>query len=162
MIAFLPDATWAILFLIGFYLKSIWGFVLITIIAIAIDFTQIAARGGHQDFFLAPSYLFIIPAYFVLWLAGRYLSNHYSENFKGLLFFCLSVFISVVFCHLIASGGYYWMSLNVIELSTKEFISRTFDYLPLALKITFSYLSFTAIIHLIFTRIFSSHKQPLI
>jgi len=145
---YLQDATWAVFFVLGFYLRSYFVFVIFILAVFCIDFTQIAARGGHQDFFLAPSYLFIIPAYFCLWFAGRTFAKYYSENLKGLMTFLLTAISGIILCQLISSGGYYWMSLNVIDLSFKDFVYRTFEYLPLALKINLQYLALFAILHL--------------
>jgi len=148
----IPDASWAVIFLIGFYLRNRIGLALIILLALVIDFAQIAARGGHQDFFLAPSYFFIIPAYSALWFAGRSFASKYSENIKGLILFFLSATTGIIICHLVSSGGYYWMSLNIIELNTKDFIFRTLDFLPLALKINLIYLGIAAVIHFLFTQ----------
>lgn len=147
-IPFLQDATWTVFFLLGFYLRNTFVFAIFILVVFIIDFTQIAARGGHQDFFLAPSYLFIIPAYFSLWFAGKTFAKNYSEDLKGLIVFLLCAISGIILCQLISSGGYYWMSLNVIDLSVKEFIYRTLEFLPLALKINLQYLVLSFILHL--------------
>lgn len=151
-LSYLQDASWAIFFIVGFYIRSYAGLALFLLLAIVIDFAQIAMRGGHQDFFLAPSYLFIIPAYSALWFAGRFFANKYSENIKGLIVFFVSAVIGIIACHLISSGGYYWMSLKIIDLNFEEFTLRTLEYLPLALMINLMYLTVVAILHLIFIR----------
>jgi len=159
IIPYLEDASWAVFFLIGFYLRSYIGLPLMMIAAIAIDFAQIAIRGGHQDYYLSPSYFYIIPAYASLWFAGRFFASKYSENLKGLLIFFLSAIVGIIVCHLISSGGYYWMSMNFIELSFTEFITRTLEYLPLALKINLVYLSITAVMHLLVLKLISLKDQ---
>ena len=158
-VPYLQDATWTIFFTLGFYIRSHHAFALFLITIIVIDFTQIAARGGHQDFYLAPSYLFILPAYFVLWFAGRFFAKSYSIDLKGIALFILTASTGIIMCHLISSGGYYWMSMNVIDLTLNEFIYRTLEYLPLALKINFLYLSIFVLIHLILSRVFKTNQQ---
>ena len=150
LVAHVQDASWAIIFLVGFYLRNYLGLPLVMLSAIAIDFAVIAARGGHQDYYLTPSYLFIIPAYSVLWFAGRLVANKYSESLKGLLFFIAAAVVGTVICDVISSGGFYWMSSSVVNLSTAEFTSRIIEFLPLSLKTTLFYLSIAAVTHMAF------------
>ncbi len=156
---YLQDTSWAVFFLIGFYLRSFLGLPLIIISAMVIDFVQIAARGGHQDYFLSPSYFYIIPAYAALWFAGRFFAAKYSENVTGFLIFICSAILGIVICQLISSGGYYWISKNFIELSFNELVIRTLEYLPLALKINLFYLIIAAVIHLTFTKFLLFNNQ---
>lgn len=144
------DASWAIFFLVGFYYRSYIGLPIILLVAIGIDFAVISARGGHQDYYLTPSYLFVIPAYFTLWFAGRKLAHNYSENLKGLFNFIGLAVISIVACNLISSGGFYWMSTNVIELSLSEIFYRTIEFIPGHLQSTMIYLIAAALIHSIY------------
>jgi len=155
------DASWTVFFLVGFYLRNYLGLPVLMLSAIAIDFAMIAARGGHQDYYLTPSYLFIIPAYSALWLAGRFVANRYSESLKGLITFIGAAVLGIVACDLISSGGFYWMSASVVELSMSEFFSRVTEFLPLALKSTMLYLSVAAVLHMAFiqARKFTSSEQ---
>ena len=160
-VAHIQDASWAVFFLVGFYLRNYLGLPILMLSAIAIDFAVIAARGGHQDYYLTPSYLFIIPAYSALWFAGRYVANKYSESLKGLLTFVAAAVVGIVACDLISSAGFYWMSAPVGELSISDFISRIVEFTPLSLKSTMLYLSIAAVTHMAFiqARKFTSSEQ---
>jgi len=147
-VSHIQDASWAVFFLVGFYLRNFLGLPLLMLSAIAIDFAVIAARGGHQDYYLTPSYLFVIPAYSALWFGGRYVAKKYSENLKGLMIFIAVALISIVACDLISSGGFYWMSTSQVELSMSDFVSHIISYLPSTLKTTLFYLSAAALIHM--------------
>lgn len=151
-VAHVQDASWAVFFLIGFYLRNYLGLPILMLSAIAVDFAVIAARGGHQDYYLAPSYLFIIPAYSALWFAGRFVANKYSESFKGLITFMGAAVVAVVACDLISSGGFYWTSAPVMKLSMAEFLSRTIEFMPVYLKTTMLYLSIAAVTHIAFVQ----------
>lgn len=146
------DASWAVFFLVGFYLRSYLGLPALLLSAMVLDFGQIAAQGGHQDYYLAPSYLFIIPAYSTLWFAGRFFANKYSENIKGLLTFIASAVVGIIACDLISHGGFYWMSSIQVEVSMSDFISRSMDYMPISLKVNMLYLSLAAMTHLAFVQ----------
>lgn len=146
------DASWAIFILIGFYLRNYLGLPILMLAAIGIDFAVIAARGGHQDFYLTPSYLFIIPAYSALWYTGRYIANHYSESVKGLLTVILASSVGIVACDLISSGGFYWMSNTFEQLSMSEFASRIVQFTIVSLKTTLLYLGIAVAIHMAFVQ----------
>lgn len=158
VIPYFQDASWAMLFALGFYIRPYFAIALFLIAIMGIDFAQIAARGGHQDYYLSPSYLFIIPAYFSLWWAGRFFSKRYSDDLKGLILFITCSVMGIIICHLISAAGYYWMSMKFINLSLDEFISRTLDFLPLALQVNLMYLSVIALLHLSFSKI---HKHKM-
>jgi len=160
-VSHIQDASWAVFFLVGFYLRNFLGLPILMLLAIAVDFAVIAARGGHQDYYLTPSYLFIIPAYSALWFAGRYVANKYSESIKGLFTFIGIAVLGIVTCDLISSGGFYWMSTSFVELSMTEFMNRFVDFMPSVLKVNMLYLGIAALIHMAFTqaRKFSSLKQ---
>lgn len=155
------DASWAIIFLVGFYLRNYLGLPMLILSTIAIDFAVIAARGGHQDYYLTPSYLFIIPAYSALWLAGRYVASKYSESLTGLLTLIGSAVVGIILCDLISSAGFYWMSAPMVELSTAEFLSRIVAFMPLSLKSTLLYLAIAAVAHMAFLQVrkFSSSAE---
>lgn len=144
------DASWAIFFLVGFYLRNYLGLPILILSAIALDFAMIAARGGHQDYYLTPSYLFIIPAYSALWFAGRYVAKRYSESLKGLFTFVVAAVVSIAVCDLISSGGFYWISTDHMELTMADFASRMIDFFPSVLKTTMLYLSIAAVTHMAF------------
>lgn len=160
-VAHIQDASWAVFILIGFYLRSYMGLPILMLLAIVIDFAVIAARGGHQDYYLTPSYLFIIPAYSALWFSGRYIANNYSESLKGLFTFVGAAVVGVVACDLISSAGFYWMSAPMVELSMSDFIGRIAEFTPLSLKSTMLFLSVAAVTHLAFVeaRKYTSSEQ---
>lgn len=149
-ISLIQDASWTVFFLVGFYLRSYIGLPIIILLAIIIDFSMIKAQGGHQDYYLSPSYLFIIPAYAALWFAGRFFANRYDESIKGLFMFITAAVIGNIACDLISSAGFFWMSAELVELEFTQFFERTVDFMPVYLKTTMLYLSIATIIHLSF------------
>ena len=154
----LQDASWAVFFLVGFYLRSYIGLAIIILFAVIIDFSMIAAQGGHQDYYLAPSYLFIIPAYAALWFAGRLTANIYCENIKGLFIFIALSSLGAIACDLISSGGFFWLSSEVLDLSFSEMIERRLDFMPVYLKTIGIYLGIASIIHISFIFILKNIK----
>jgi len=71
----LPDASLAVFFLAGFYRKkALLGFLLV--LAALID--AVAINTGTSDWCVSPAYVFLIPTYGVMWLAGRYVATFKS------------------------------------------------------------------------------------
>ena len=151
-VAHAQDASWSVIFLVGFYLRNYLGLPILILAAIAIDFAMIAARGGHQDFYLTPSYLFIIPAYSALWYAGRFVANKYSESLKGLFTFVAAAVIGTVACDLTSSGGFYLMSDSIVGLGMSEILSRIFQFTLISLQSTMLYIGIAALTHMAFVQ----------
>ena len=80
--AALPDASWAVFFVAGFYLRGSlrWAFPLLIALAVLIDFFVIASQGINfwSHYCVSAAYWFLLPAYFVLWLGGSALRRLYS------------------------------------------------------------------------------------
>ena len=149
--AHLQDASWAIFFLVGFYLRgslSRFAFPLFFLAAFAIDLTVIDAQGGVHYCF-TPAYPFLIPAYAAMWFAGKWLATSYQENVRGLFNFVASAAVGVTVCFLISNAGFYFFSDKFEAMSISQYIGAVAQYLPEYLKTSALYLGFAALIHLV-------------
>ena len=70
----LDDASWAVFFLAGFYLREQWrwAFPLFMAIAVAIDLVAIQYL-GVSNYCVTVAYWFIVPSYAALWFGGSWL-----------------------------------------------------------------------------------------
>jgi len=150
--AHLQDASWAIFFLVGFYLRDSsivrLGFPLFFLAAFAIDLTVIDAQGGVHYCF-TPAYPFLIPAYASMWFAGKWLANNYKESISGLFKLVAAAAIGVTVCFLISNAGFYFFSEKFEAMSISHYVSSVAQYLPAYLKTTALYLGFAALIHVV-------------
>lgn len=150
----LADASWAIFFLVGFYLRdkslSRLAFPLYFLAAFVIDLVVIDAQGGVHYCF-TPSYPFLIPAYAAMWFAGRWLANHYQENVRGFANLVGSAAIGVTACFLISNVGFYFFAGKFEEMTILQYANSVVHYLPAYMKTTAIYLSSAALIHLVIT-----------
>lgn len=115
-----PDASWAVFFIGGFYLRSWsrWAFPLLMALAVAVDWMVISRQGMGfwQHYCVSAAYWMLIPAYFTLWAGGMLLRRHYrNASWKSLGLLAASLSGSVALCHLIAQGSFYWASAAVAE-----------------------------------------------
>jgi hypothetical protein len=146
-LAHLPDASWAIFFIVGFYFSSFAVIALFLAQSFLIDYLALTQMGiGESCFTIA--YSFLLPAYLSLWFAGKWLSKHYLLNLTGLKNLVLSAVSGIIVCELISSGSYYFINVPGAA-SVGEFMGRLSLYLPHALVVTISYLMVATVAHLV-------------
>jgi len=147
LLSHIQDASWAIFFILGFYISKQLGLPLFLAAAFIVDLLVIESKGGESYCFTV-SYPFLIPAYASLWFAGRWFANHYSEDLRGLAYFVASAIIGIAACDIISSGGFYWFSGRFAEVNMAEFAHRIATFMPMFMKTTMMYLGIAAVIHL--------------
>jgi hypothetical protein len=138
----LPDASLAVFFLAGMFLSSPRLFVLLLAEALLIDIVAIAGF-GVDGYCLSPAYVFLIPTYGAMWLAGQWCSRQSHRNwavYGSMLAGSLLVSASVAF--LISSFSFFWFSGKVSSIGQ-------FDYAESLAGQYFSYVGATAVYALI-------------
>ena len=158
----MADASWAIFFMVGFYLRGDslkkLAFPLFFLAAFVIDLIVIDAQGGVHYCF-TPAYPFLIPAYAAMWFAGRWFANKYQENARGLVTFVASAIASVAVCFLISNAGFYLFAGKFEEMSVAQYVSSVAQYLPGYLKTTAIYLGFASLVHLLISNSPAANKE---
>ncbi len=157
----LPDASWAVFFIAGFYLRDAWrwAFPLLMGLAVLIDYFVITGQGISfwSHYCMSPAYLFLIPSYAAPWLGGRWLRQRYcglhARDF-GLLI--ASAIVAASLCFLISNGSFYWISANVPVRSLAGWFENLGDwYLPY-LRTTLMYVGIAAVLHVATVHAFGS------
>ncbi|MEJ2454765.1 MAG: hypothetical protein P8103_11495 [Candidatus Thiodiazotropha sp.] len=146
----LPDASWAIFFLAGLYLPWRSAFIALFLLAAGMDYVAIT-WGGVSSFCVTNAYLFLVPAYAVLWFAGRSYRNHSELGRRDLIPLTLLALVGTLGCELISSGGFYFFSGRFVEPTLGEFAGRLAQYLPANLRVVALYLGLAAVVHAIFS-----------
>jgi hypothetical protein len=149
----LPDASWAIFFIVGFYFSSFAVIALFLAQAFLIDYLALTQLGIGESCFTL-SYSFLLPAYLSLWLAGRWLAKNASINITSFKNFLLASVVGTIVCELISSGSFYLINVPG-QASLTEFAGRIVEYLPYALEITLGYLLVALVAHLVIISIAS-------
>ncbi len=146
----LPDASWAVFFLAGFYLRPLWMFPALLALAGVSDYVAIAGF-GVSDFCASPAYGFLLPAYGALWLAGRWYAGRYRFALSTLIPLAGSVVIGAAVCELISSGGFYFFSGRFAETSLVELGLRLGKYFPPSLVSLAFWMGIAIVVHIVFT-----------
>ena len=156
--AAIPDASWAVFFIGGFYLRSWtrWAFPLLMGLAVVVDWTVISNQGMSfwQHYCVSAAYWMLIPAYFAMWTGGMLLRRYYrSASLKSLGMLAATVIGSVAFCHLIAQGSFYWISSSVAEPSLAGWWKNYTDWLLPYMRVAAMYVGAAAMLHVLLTRV---------
>jgi len=160
----LPDASWAVFFLAGFYLSKgkpeepvtlaggsfRWAFPLLMALAVAIDYAVISAQGIDfwSHYCVSPAYWFLVPSYAALWFGGAWLRARYRGlHLREGALLVVSVMLAASLCYLISNGSFYWISPNVPARSFGGWITNLGDwYLPF-MQTTLIYVGIGAALH---------------
>ncbi|MGH8565029.1 MAG: hypothetical protein ACREXW_13455 [Gammaproteobacteria bacterium] len=141
----LPDASAAVFFLAGLYLRPMWMLPILLVEAAFIDYLAIAV-GGVSSFCISPAYGFLLPAYGALWLAGRWYAARHRLAFSTLLPLAVSVVIGGLVSELFSSGGFHFFS-GRFEPHLAEFGLRIARYFPSSLATLAFYVAVAGIVH---------------
>lgn len=166
--AVVPDASWAVFFIAGFYFSSadagkavpsggtssrigsLLAFALLMALAVLTDFFVIRDQGIDfwSHYCVSPAYWFLVPSYAALWFGGAWLrarSRGFHLRDLGLLFASSIVAASV--CYLVSNGSFYWISASVPARSFGGWIENLGDwYLPFV-QTTLMYIGIAAALH---------------
>lgn len=120
----LPDATWAIAFMLGFLLSPLL-FAIILVQAFVIDYLAMGSS------LLNLSYLALVPAYLALWFFGKWFRAQYEKHGFKLGQFALSFVGGVAVCEFLSSGSFYFQKSTAtiggfVELFGQYFFSNLF------------------------------------
>ena len=163
------DASWAIFFLAGFWLRGSarWAFPLLMLNAIAVDYVVITGQGldfwGH--YCVSAAYWFLVPSYFSLWLGGSWLAKHQvGLRLQTLGMAVVALTVSWAACYLLSNGSFYWLSDSVpLPRSMAAWSANLFDwYLPF-LQTTALYVGLGAVLHVLViqvARVLRTADQP--
>ena len=165
----LPDASWGVFFLAGFWLRGSarWAFPLLIAEAVLVDFFVITGQG--MDFWshycVSPAY-WSMPVYFgALWLGGSWVAKRQTglrPSTLGLA--AAALIVSETACYLISNGSFYWLSASVpLPRSFASWFVNLGDwYLPF-LATTALYVGLGAAVHVaatLMTRSLRAAAQP--
>lgn len=153
----LPSASLAVFFLAGLYLRSIWVFPALLALCAGLDYFAITV-GGVSSFCVTPAYSFLLLAYGVLWLAGRWFARRYRFKWSTLLPLTGSLAIAATVSELFSSGGFYFLGGRFAETSLTEFGSRLVKYFPQQLESLAFWLGIALLVHVIFAFMHGQHK----
>jgi hypothetical protein len=157
-VGFMPDASWAVFFLAGAYLRPVWTLPLYMLLALGLDLLAVG-WGGVSGFCLSPAYFFLVPAHAVLWGAGRWFARVGRFDRVGLLHLVGAVLVSSLLAELLSSGGFYLFSGRFTDLYAAELGSRLVTYYPASLEALALYVGIAVFIHAVVSNVLDGNRR---
>lgn len=148
-LASLPGASWAVFFLAGVYLRNNWSLPGFLALSWVLDFAAYT-WGGASNFCITPAYVFLLPAYSALWLAGRWYAQKHEFEWRTLMPLVTAVLVGAAACELFSSGGFYFFSGRIAETSLSGFIAQEMKYFPMYLQSLAFYVGTATVVHALF------------
>jgi hypothetical protein len=156
----LPDASLAVFFLAGVYLREIWSFGVFFLLATLIDAVAIG-WAGVSSYCMTTAYWMLIPAYGALWSTGLWYRTRHRAGSSTLPLLAGALLVGGAIAEVLASGGFYFLSGRFTDPSLSGLLGRLATYLPATLLHLFAYTCAAAIVHLSLTasRSASHHER---
>ncbi len=149
----IPDASWAVFFIGGFYLRqwTRWAFPLLMALAVAIDYAVITRQGLSfwDHYCVSAAYWFLVPAYFSMWAGGLWVARNYRRNWSTLGLAAVALLASVALCQLLSQGSFYWLSDSVQNKSLAGWAGNYAEWLLPYLRTTATYVGIAALVQAI-------------
>ena len=136
----LPDASLAVFFLGGLYLRRTVAFGAYIGLAALVDYVTIV-HGGVSDWCVTPAYAFLLPTYACLWGAGVWCSRHDRYGWRGYARLAGALLVATVFAFVISNASFYGLSGYFGELSLAEYAARVAKYFPSYLVSALAYVA---------------------
>ncbi|HLM52983.1 MAG TPA: hypothetical protein VK325_05190 [Pseudoxanthomonas sp.] len=148
----IPDGSWAVFFIGGFYLRqwTRWAFPALMALAVLIDFVVIRSQGLDflSHYCMSAAYWFLVPAYLALWLGGALAARHRPASAaRALLLLAGALVASAAACHLLSQGSFYWLGDSVIEPTVAGWWKNYSDWFIPYLRTTAIYVGLALIVH---------------
>jgi hypothetical protein len=125
----LPEASWMVFFIAGLLLPT-WSLAAFLGLAVGID-AYAFTFGGVPGTCLSVAYAMLIPAYSVMWIAGRLVQPYFESTVTGHGVTFMAAMLATAACELISSGSFYLWS-GLFEPTWAEFLAREMQYAPAA------------------------------
>lgn len=153
----LPDASWAVFFVAGFYLRGSlrWAFPLLMALAVIVDFLVINSQGLNfwSHYCVSPAYWFLLAAYAVMSMGGALLGRLHKEiGVRSLLLLATSLVLATSVCFVISNGSFYWLSDSVPLRSFGGWVENMGDWYLGYLRTTTAYVCVAVAAHVIGAR----------
>ncbi|WP_239807318.1 hypothetical protein [Croceicoccus hydrothermalis] len=127
----IPSTALASYFVLGYFVRRFTAFAALFALGYVIDVVSISIL-GVSDFCYTPAYAMLIPAYAVMWMAGRYAALM-PERLQSLPAIAVLLVAATFVSHLFSSGGFYFLGGRFPDPTIAEFLPRIARYFPFSL-----------------------------
>jgi hypothetical protein len=147
VLSYLPDASLAVFFIAGVWLSPAWAFPALFGVSALIDAAAVG-WGGVGAFCITPAYALLIPAYGVLWAAGRWYAGRHRLAWGTLAALAGAVLVGAALSEVFSTGGFYVFSGVFPAPSLEGVVAGVLKYLPATLTHLALYLGLAGAVYL--------------
>jgi len=148
----LPDASMAIFFVGGLFLRKHWAFAVFILLAVGLDEVSIH-YAGISDFCVTPAYAFLPLAYAVLWYGARlYSPRLHAEASPLVVAWCVAL-LSASVSFAVSNGSFYWLGGRYATPHMAEYLERLWQWGPLFVRTTMGYVTAALIAYFVGSRV---------
>ncbi|HET7266668.1 MAG TPA: hypothetical protein VFJ15_01005, partial [Oleiagrimonas sp.] len=132
----LPDASMAVFFLGGLYLRKHLQFLGFLALSVVIDWLSVGVM-GNSAFCITAAYAFLPLAYGALWYAGRGFAASFDASKWSSLALTVGVaFLGASVSYLISNGSFYWLGGRYADPHFAEYVARAWQWGPMFVRTT--------------------------
>ena len=116
-------------------------------LAVGIDWAVITGQGIDfwNHYCVSAAYWFLVPAYAAMWAGGAWLRRRYAgARWDALGRLAFAFVLSVLACHLLAQGSFYWLSDSVTDPTLAGWWKNYTDWLAPYLVTAGTYVAIAA------------------
>lgn len=135
----LPDASMALFFLGGIYLRKHLAFLGFVVLAVLIDWYSVS-YAGVSDFCITIAYSFLPLAYAVLWYAGRLLAPRYDGSMASHAVVFTGLLVSATLSYAVSNGAFYWLGGRYTDPNMTQYVQRFAQWAPLFVRAAAGYV----------------------
>ncbi|GAB2575114.1 hypothetical protein ISP15_15485 [Dyella jejuensis] len=155
----LPDASMAVFFLGGLYLRRHLAFVCFVLLAVLLDEVSIH-YAGISDFCVTAAYAFLPLAYAALWYGGRLYADRLCATVPSLLGAFGVAVLSAVLSFAISNGSFYWLGGRYAHPHMAEYVQRLWQWGPLFVRTTLTYVAVALLVQGLLQRLSARVAAP--
>lgn len=145
--AYLPDASLAVFFLAGFYLRRAIYMVPLMLLAGGVDYAA-TQHLGVSDYCLSPAYVFMIPTYAAMWYGGHWYATRHTLTVNTLAPLAASLLIAAHIAFVISNGSFYLFSDRYPDMSAMQYAALVATYYLPYMGGVVLYVALAALAHL--------------
>jgi hypothetical protein len=135
----LPDASMALFFLGGIYLRKHLAFAAFVVLSVLIDWYSVS-YAGVSAFCITTAYWFLPLAYAALWYAGRALASRYDGSLASHARVFAGLLVSATLSYAISNGAFYWLGGRYTEPNMAQYLQRFAQWAPLFVRAAAGYV----------------------
>lgn len=155
----LPNASMAVFFLGGVYLRRQATFALMVVLAVLIDWVSVSGAGA-SSYCITAAYAFLPLAYAVLWYAGRTYAPHLTGRVHSLAGAAGVALAASTVSFAISNGAFYWLGGRYAEPNVAQYVARLWQWGPLFIRTTMAYVALALVAHAVCERRAAHSSMP--